>query len=167
MVNNSIIPIKVKEEAKRLYFNYWSPREISDFLQQNYETVRKWVTRYDWYKEREATIKDELSDLANRRAHQMNKVMTDGLDAMIEAVANAKKGATTIDDAEKISKMIANIDKLYRLQTGKPTEIKEERKYTSVEHKALGTKESLLKALKDDPFMDVEYEDVTNKNIEE
>jgi len=87
MVNNSIIPIKVKEEAKRLYFNYWSPREISDFLQQNYETVRKWITRYDWNKEREATIKDELSDLANRRAHpSISELMT-----LVTAIENYRK----------------------------------------------------------------------------
>lgn len=161
MGSNAIIPVKIREEAKNLYFKYWSTKEIADFLQQNYETVRKWVTRYDWYKEREAQVNEEVTELANRRSHQMNRVMTDGLETIAQAVQKSKEGGVTMEDAERISKMLANIDKLYRLQTGKPTEIKEERKYTV--NKDIQSKEDMIKAIQEDPFIEANFKDVTDR----
>lgn len=159
MGSNITIATEIKDEAKALYFKYWSPREIATFLQQNYETVRKWVTRYDWYKEREQQVNDEVTELANRRANQMNRVMTDGLETIAQAVQKTKEGGVTMEDAERISKMLANIDKLYRLQTGKPTEIKEERKYTVT--KEIQSKEDMIKAIQEDPFIEANFKDVS------
>lgn len=159
---NITIAQEIKDEAKRLYFNHWTPKEISDFLQQEYETVRKWVTRYGWAKERKKIEDEEKSDVINRRSHQMNRVMRDGLEVIAEAIEGAKKGGVTMEDAERISKMIGNIDKVYRLQTGKPTEIKEERKITS----DVATKQELLKAMSEDPFIEADFKDVTPSSQE-
>lgn len=159
MAANIVIPEEIREEAKRLYFKYWTPREISNFMEQNYQTVKKWITRYGWYKEREQIETEALQELANRRSHQMNSVMTDGLEVISNAISQAKRGGATMEDAERISKMIGNIDKVYRLQSGKPTEIKEERKVTSTIK--LSTKDELLQAIKDDPFIEANFKDVT------
>jgi len=161
MGSNAIIPVKIKEEAKALYFKYWTPREIATFLQQNYETVRKWVTRYDWHKEREAQTLTEVQNNVMRRSNQMNRVMTDGLETIAQFVEQTKQGHVTGEDAERISKMLANIDKLYRLQTGKPTEIKEERKYTV--NTEIKSKEDMIKAITEDPFIEANFKDVSEE----
>ena len=165
--SNLTIPDKVKKEAKRLYFNHWGAKEISEWLDVNYETVRKWIARYKWVSERNDIVKTEVQELAQRRSHQINTVMRDGFDAIIDSVKQAKAKGVSIEEAEKISKMLSNVDKLYRLQIGKPTEIREERSI-KVEHH-MGTKENIMKALQDDPFIETDFKDVnetkkTNKS---
>lgn len=152
---------KKREEAKRLYFNHWGAREISDWLKVKYATVRKWITRYDWAKERAAIEVTEIQEIAQRRTSQINNITKDGFDAVMDTIKRTKLKGATLEEAAKIAKMLGEIDKLYRLQTGQATEIKEERKITT--EVKMGTKDDIKRAIAADPFIEVEFKDVSKE----
>lgn len=160
----AIIKQETRDEAKSLYFKHWGTHEISEYLQVKYETLRQWIKRYDWKTERDALISSEIDNILKRRSNQINRVMTDGLESIAKTLNDVKSTnkVLTIDQAAKVANLLGNIDKLYRLQTGKPTEIKEERKLSM--SKDISTKDDLMKVIEEDPFIDVEFKDVGPKS---
>lgn len=144
-----ITPIdqKIRDEAQSLYMKFWGPAEIARHLGQNYQTVKKWVTRYGWYEEREGIALELTEDLAKRRSHQINKIMKDSFEGIADTVSRFRDKGMSIKEATEVAKMLGDLDKIVRLAEGKATEIREERSIETQVHF-----QKVIDVLRSDPF---------------
>lgn len=142
--------------GKELYFQYRPRAEIAEACGVSLETVRSWVKKHGWYDQREGINSELLTEVTARRAFHLNKIAAVSIEVLSKALSevNKRDKPPTVSEAYQISNMLANLDKMARLASGKPTEITEH-KGEGLAAISIKTVDDIKKALKGDPMMDV------------
>lgn len=155
MTVKSIVPEKMLEEAKRMFMEYRSLREISIQLAVPRTTLQYHATNY-WNYEREMQKSEMFKAFSDQKKVTMTKLSESSLKLMVRALEAAADSdrEPTLREAQQTAMILESIDKILRLDDGKPTDITESRPTTLIE---------LKKRLSLDPF--AEIEDVEVKEI--
>lgn len=148
-------PKKVLAKAKALYMDYQSLNEIEKQTGMNINSVKYHVREY-WKRERDLN-RAELFDLVTQTKKANFLAITDStVRVMTRALQNlaTRVEPPTIQEATKAAEILSTLDKITRLDEGKPTDIYDEKPVSVIE---------LQKKLQLDPF----YKEIDDANYEE
>ena len=145
--------LETKEKAKAMFLSLCSPDEIAKKLQVEITTVRKWIASAEWQKQQAKVVKSFVGPLLTRRVDELENIRGLGLAVASRYLAQVwrDKPSLSVKDVEHIIEMVMKVDKLIKLEEGKPTDIV---KNISMKE----AKERMRKVLKEDPFE--EFKDV-------
>lgn len=138
-----------RELARNLYMSYQSRDEIVEKSGMSMSSLKYYIHK-SWYKEREASKYQMVQALSDSKKKVLTSIVSDGLElvarSMKEWVRSGK--VLTPKEADSISKIITDADKISKLDEGSPTDILGEIKpATYVE-----IREARERALELDPF---------------
>lgn len=131
-------PEKVKVAVKELYFQYNLSRHdvielsgapaphIDSWL---YGEIDKTIGRRPnngWYSEREKLQGEILETVVKANEKSLNRIVDMGTSIIIKTLENLhmKTEAVTVREAKEVGDIVKNIDKIMKLNDGKPTDIK-------------------------------------------
>jgi hypothetical protein len=144
-------------EAKELFMAFKAMKDISEQCSIPYRTLlyhsKKWVS------ERDMVRKVILKDLAENKKAVLVSLTGNSLDCIDRAIRTLKERAKppTIQEARNLTTMVAEIDRILRLDDGEPTDIISQHKPATVIE--------LKQKLKADPFYieDAEFREIKNE----
>lgn len=150
-----------KLKARELYLRYRTPKQIAKELDIPEMKVNNWIygsrdSSENWKRERDELAKEVISETLDRysvrRKQYLPQILETSLALVLNAVQTRAKdmdaSPVTLKEAEVISNLITNLDKLNRLDAGEATDIIQEKKATI-------TIEDLKKAVEKDYFLEV------------
>jgi hypothetical protein len=111
-------------KAKELYFQYSSLHEISKQLSVSIAQLSRWRKEGGWLIERESLERGIIEDGFSRRKLTVARIMnvtTEQLERALKFISE-RQAPPTLPEAEKLSMILSNLDKIGRLDTGKATE---------------------------------------------
>ncbi len=114
----------LKARGKDLYFSYVPFNDISKELAVSSATVADWRKKEGWDIEREGIERGILEDAFGARRMSLSritKMTTDLLERGLKHF-NDRIEPPTLAEAEKLSIIIGNLDKILRLDTNRPTD---------------------------------------------
>jgi hypothetical protein len=114
--------------AKELYFQFIHPREICRVSGVPDHKLKEWIWKQEWKLERDAVIDSDLNKVKRslaKYADDLQDICRDSLDIIRDSVRFLKREDEPLGLSEMkvLSEILGNIDKLARLETGKPTSI--------------------------------------------
>lgn len=140
--------------ALKMYCDYYPQSFIGRSLGLGVSTVRGWKQAENWDEKRSAVERHFAGAIAMSRLKQTMTITCDAIDIIGKVLAKTKKDPDLgIRDAEAVSRILSNLDKIVRLSTGAPTEITESRDGTTL--RLPRNAQELAEILKGDPFIDV------------
>lgn len=145
-------------KAREMYMNYMPVSHIAKEFQVPRTTIQTHVNN-KWRREREDNKNKLLAHFTNAKRNKMTKAAEFSLDLILDTLKDLKERGTPLSvvEARNVTAMLEQLDKIARLDDGKPTDI--------TEQKAPMTTIELKKKLKEinDPFLQIEdatYEEV-------
>ena len=144
-------------EAKSMYMNLYSVTEIAD----KYNVPRTSLTHYinkSWKVEREMQKADLFAHWSDVKKSQFTRISNAAVDIIsktIESMARRPDGVPA-NELKAVTALIESLDKITRLDEGKPTEITEEKPFSI---------EEVKKKLRLDPFSGADVEEVEFKEV--
>lgn len=114
----------LKARAKELYFSYHSHNEISQQLAIQSSQLSEWRKVGGWDIEREHLERGLIEDSFGARRlsiARICKLSIDQLERSLKHISDRSQPAS-LAEAEKISIIVSNLDKILRLDMGKSTE---------------------------------------------
>ena len=148
----------LKAEAKRLYLQYLSPRQISARLDVPEKTVDSWTRSEDpsWPKQRIALAAQKSVENRAFRIDAVQRLYQVVIPAAHNAVvARLEKGPLTLQEARLCVSMVQDLDKAFRLDIGDPTEIVDNKYQLDPTKLKAATIKDLKEAIEKDDFIDV------------
>ena len=149
------------DEAKSLYMEFKTPREISAKTGIKYRTVIYHAK--NWKKDRDLFRYELLKEISENKKAILSSLTSNSLECVDRAIATLKRreNPPTITEARMLTNIIAEIDKILRLDEGNPTDIIAEHKPTTIIE--------LREKLKSDPFYieDTSFEEVKDDKDDE
>ena len=138
---------KEKDEAKALYFQYKTGKEIGEALGVNPITVYRWSE--EWKEEREAVKDGLIEDIQAKNHHIISDIFNFSLPMIRDSIiARVNEGKPLkVFEMNVLTDILTKFDKLLRLEAGKPTDI------TQVKPISI---HDLKEALEKDKFVEVE-----------
>lgn len=115
---------QLRTRGKELYFSYVGHNDIAKELGVSAATVADWRKRESWDIEREGIERGLLEDSFGARRMSLSritKMTTDLLERGLKHFSDRHE-PPTLAEAEKLSIIIGNLDKILRLDMGKATE---------------------------------------------
>ena len=158
MTAKTSVPAAVLEEAKRMFLEYRSLKEIATQLAVPRTTLQYHATNY-WNFEREMQKAEMFKAFSDQKKVTMTRLSEASLKIMTRALEESARSAEppTLREAQQTAMILESIDKILRLDENRPTEITENRPTTTVE---------LKKRLALDPFAEIEdIEPIQRKEI--
>lgn len=160
-MGKQVQPFK-KARAKFLYMQHWALPAIADDTGLSVRTISSWVDgkggREGWRKEREKAFATLITDARDRSRNDVVEIVTLGtkilktsLKRQLDHLEGGEKRMLETKELMDLSAIITNLDKLQRLDAGKPTEIQEH----NVGYHPISI-EDLRKAVDGDPFLDLD-----------
>ena len=145
------------ELARSLYLEFKSPREIATKTGIKYRTVL-YHAKNNWKEDRDVLRHEILKEISENKKAILSSLTSNSLECVDKAIATLKRreNPPTIAEARMLTNIIAEIDKILRLDEGNPTDI-------IAEHKP-ATIIELKEKLKKDPFY---IEDASFKEVED
>lgn len=145
--------------AKSLYMAYKTRKEIAEASGINIKTLPDYIEK--WHPERELNKKEIFSSLADAKKRHFVDLANNGLEVLVRGVRELNRSGSPLSprDLKEVAAVIEVIDKIIRLDDGKPTEITENIKPA--------TRESIIELLKADPFGELEDAEYREKKEEE
>lgn len=155
---------------KQMYFLGFSIEDIYHALNTNVETVRFYVFGFDgsgtdprsWYFQKKEVDKTGLMPYIKNKVDALEKTTSMAYGLLTKALGNVADRVEdgghqfTVDEVKKLADVVGALDKITRLETGKPTDINETLHITLKEAQEI---------LRRDPFLMAEFEDVTVKEV--
>lgn len=115
---------RTQEQARDMYVEYKSINEISQALSVSVAQLTRWRRDQNWLLEREAAERGLLEDGFSKRKLTIARIMnttTDQLERGLRHIAGRAE-PPTLPELEKMSTILANLDRIGRLDAGKSTE---------------------------------------------
>jgi len=141
--------------ARSLYMEFKSPREIATATGIKYRTVL-YHAKNNWAEDRNTLRHEILKEISENKKAILSNLTSNSLTCVDRAIATLKnrENPPTIQEARMLTNIIAEIDKILRLDDGTPTDIISEHKPATIIE--------LKKKLKKDPFYieDASFEEV-------
>lgn len=147
MTSKTKISEEKLEEAKRMYMEYKPIKVIAEQLGVPRTTVQYHANQY-WETERELAKNELFRQFTSLKKATLTKLSEASLKIMTRALENAASSdePPTLREAQQTSLILEAIDKILRLDDGKPTDITESKPVTTIE---------LKKRLSADPFAEI------------
>ena len=162
MVSKTKATEEVLEKAKKLYLEYVPIKEIAAKLGIGRTTIQYHANTY-WDTERELQKAELFRAFSDTKKVTMTKLSSASLQIMVKAIeetAKNKDRPPTLREAQQAAQILESIDKIMRLDDGKPTDITESKPVTTIE---------LRKKLSLDPFAkieEIEFKETSTKGEE-
>ena len=149
------------KEAKTLYMDFKPLKEIASETGINYRTLLYHSKK--WTGERNLVRNELLKEITDNKKTVLTSLTGNSLDCIDRAIKELKerRQPPSIQEARMLTNIVAEIDKILRLDEGSPTDIiAEHRPATIIE---------LKEKLKKDPFYieDASFKEVTNDTSDE
>lgn len=134
--------------AKKMFMAYKSRKEICEATGIAVNTFPDYAKK--WIPERDLLKSEMFSALADSKKRFFVDLAQNGLELLVRSIKDLNRSGETLAPRElkEIAAIITEIDKIIRLDDGKPTEI--------VESLKPATRESIIELLKTDPFNEIE-----------
>lgn len=127
IVNNNVCPRQ--KQALDLYLKYNTLAHISDIINKPVATVRDWIYlgrngMRPLVEIRNELEKDQLLELTKHKMPLMRSIVDNSLHAIKNSLESIKKSGMelTIDEVKKVSDIVANMDKILKLDDGLSTD---------------------------------------------
>ena len=142
----------MKPYAFKMYMDRLPLPYIDKSLALGSRTASDWARTEGWSKHREAAEQAYHVALVQKKANEMTKMAAVAMEGVSKSIAKYARGSRTmtLPEAEKVSKILVNMDKLTRLASGQPTEIVEQR--GDLAKAADMTIKDIIKTLQEDPM---------------
>lgn len=150
---------KLLAKAKELYLQYYSYTRIAEVTGLPRTTVAYHASNH-WKVERELEKAELFDHMSSAKKVQFTNITQASIQIMERALLNlaSRKQPPTIQEATKASEIMATLDKITRLDDGKPTEITEDKPFSVIE-----IQQKLIK----DPFYsapeEIEFKETTKE----
>jgi hypothetical protein len=120
----AVVEPEVIERAKNLYFQYRSLNQIAQDLGVSTAQLSRWRRDGEWLAERENAERGLIEDGFSQRKLTIARIMNATTDQIERALTHITKRTEppTLAEAEKLSFILSNLDKVARLDAGKATE---------------------------------------------
>lgn len=141
-----------RDEAQRLYMNGYTYNEINELTGVKPNTLAVWASRGNWAELKDKYALQAATDSMRRRSIQIDQIMKTSFDGIIKLAEDLKKDGMSVDDALKMAKVMAELNKIARLDAGKPTDLRSEHRISEKRESAPPSKQEIIEILKDDPF---------------
>lgn len=115
---------ETQEQARALYLDYKTLNDISARLSCSIGQLSRWRKEGNWLMEREAHERGLLEDGFSQRKLTIARIMnttTDQLERGLRHIAGRQE-PPSLPELEKLSTILANLDRIGRLDAGKSTE---------------------------------------------
>ncbi len=115
---------EIQQKARDLYVQYKSINEISQQLGVSVAQLTRWRREQNWLIEREAAERGLLEDGFGQRKLTIARIMnttTEQLERGLKHISTRHE-PPTLPEIEKLSAILANLDRIGRLDAGKATE---------------------------------------------
>ncbi len=145
-------PDETREQAKQLYMAHVPLNDIASQLKVPTATLSQWRSRDGWLAERETADESLAADIVSSRKltlARIAKASIDQIDRTIKHIAERAEPAT-VAEAEKLSVLVSNLDRVARLDNKEATE------NVSVKVKAEMTVDRIREVIQQDAFMSSE-----------
>ena len=123
-VQDSSANEKIMAQARELYVSHVSLGQISRALGVATKTLNKWKLAGNWIDEREANDRSAIEDaFAGRKVKValLTRLNVDQLERGLEHLRN-RADPPSVTEMERLSVILANMDKIMRLDMGQATE---------------------------------------------
>ncbi len=136
--------------ARKLYFEYSTLADISRATGLTTRVIKKWRNDEGWDDEREDDTRGLLEASFGSRKVTIAKIIKTAPEILYRGLEHLAKRVDplTLDEAVKVSAIIANLDKISRLDSGKATE----NVNLQVGGKIAMSADEIRKVLASDPF---------------
>jgi hypothetical protein len=120
-------PAIAEKASKELYFQFIHPKEIVRLTGVPMNALKTWI--FDsWKNERDEIIDSDLSRVKSTvksYSLKLNQICRDSLDILADNIRYLKheEAKLSLDEMRTLSAILGDIDKLARLEDGKPTSI--------------------------------------------
>lgn len=143
----------MKPYAFAMFMDRLPVSHIDKALALGTDCCKDWAKKGKWHATREEAEKQYHIELVQQKANQMSQMAAVAMEGVSKAIAKYARGTRTMTlmEAEKISKILVNMDKLTRLASGQPTEIVEQRGGL-LEGAASMTIKDIIRTLTEDPM---------------
>lgn len=141
--------------ARRLYLQFYPYAYISRLIGVSAATVGQWSQKDDWEACRKEAEKEFYETVLQQRMMQITRMGRTAIDLVQRSLDGYYHSQDTrplgLKEAETISRIFSNLDKVFRLTTNQPTQIVENR---DGGRKIPRTADELKEALRADPFIE-------------
>ena len=127
--NKKGVATRQQMQALDLFLKYHTLAQVADLVDAPVGTVRDWVYvgrngMLPMVEIRASLEKDMLKEIAEHKGPALKSIMDSSLCVISNNMASLKKSGRdlTIDEVKKVSDIIANMDKILRLDEGKSTD---------------------------------------------
>lgn len=144
------------EKARALYFDYMSITKIAEVLGLGRTTIQNWVNK-GWREARELDRVSAMKDFTQRKKADFMGITDASVQVLCRSIEHLKERdrAPTIQEMKGVAYVLEVLDRITRLDDGKPTEIT----HSETTQPAI----EVLAKLKRDPLFDeAEYEEIAN-----
>lgn len=119
-----VVPTTLQAEAKALYMRYLSHNEICATIGVSSSQLARWRKDGDWAIEREESERGLIEDAFASRRVALTKITGSVVEQLERGIAHLRSRPTppTIQETERLSMILANLDKISRLDSNKATE---------------------------------------------
>lgn len=149
----------IKKAVKGRFMDGVAATEIEKETGVSANTIYAWIRREDWKAERTALKIATEADAQVVRARQTNEIIHQGFEILVDLVNGYRKTPPTLDEGLKLVKLMAEANKIYRINDGRPTEMRAE--HHVMETREVTTSEEVRDVIDNDPFL--EAKDVKGK----
>lgn len=136
-------------QAKEMYLQYKNAPEISEVTGINPRTIH-YYQQNSWKMERDMAKREFFEAIASNKREILLDITNKSLSIIDAALTDLIKQPITLKEAKIVSEIFERIDKIIKLDEGKPTEI-----HTSIKPSTII---ELKKRLSNDPFLQLEEE---------
>lgn len=146
---SSAEPRDKKAEARNLFMERRTPQEICALVGVTPSTLARWRRDGEWEVEREQvelSLNDDGSLTRRLTISRIGKLTADQIERCVVAIGQRLE-PPTLDEGLKLSTILANLDRISRLDAGKSTE------NVAVKHTVQMTANEIRDVLLADPFM--------------
>lgn len=120
---------KEQHEALQLYLKYHTLADICELVEKPWATVRDWIYvgrngMLPFQQIRGDFEKEQLKELTKNKMPLMKSIMDNSLHTIKNSIEAVKKSGMelTLDEVKKLSDVVANMDKIMKLDDGMATE---------------------------------------------
>lgn len=140
------------KQAKDLYFAYTPLKQICVTTGFKYESLKHYISTY-WKEERELAKHDIIDSFTESKRAVILSISKHGLELLDRGLTDLLKSGRPLKTYEisQIATLVTELDKIIKLDDGRPTEILAELKPASFIE--------IKKLLQKDPFLSLEIED--------
>lgn len=144
------IPDAVRDEALQLYLAHVPMNDIAARLKVSTATLSAWRSRDGWAQMREKQDEELAADIVSARKLTLTRIARAGIDQIDRTIKHIaeRPEPMTVAEAEKMSVLVSNLDRIGRLDNKEATE----NVAVGIKVSAPLTPEQIKETIKADPF---------------